>query len=390
VVISVSAVRVVVSFSLAAALVWVPASLAHAQAAPSAGQVAVVIPTVNLQRGAQQLAATPHAPVFWGDVVNTARLARARVALNDGSILNVGSASSLQIVSHDAAAQQTQIDLLYGRVRARAVHLTKPGASYQIRTRLGTAGVVGTDFFLALEGDTLRLIVFEGIVRFCNLAGVCVNVTAGKRSHIQGGMAPALPSLTPTALLSEAVNSTEMVPPGVAAKPSAPPSTNALGTISNSQATTVGGASVPPGGSIFDGDTVVVGPGGTAWLSLVCGAQAHIDQNSQVHLTRVNNTVQLQVLTGGVTLRSTTEGNPPAPSGSQQGVCTLKTPTRTVTLLPGQTVEGHAGPKTGKGKTKVILIGVGVVGVGVGIGVGVATSGGPGPQKPNAVSPVVP
>jgi hypothetical protein len=209
-----NSIRWFLSLSLALALVWAPVfpPPANAQSAPSAGQVALVIPAVNLQRGAQQLAATPHAPVFWGDVVNTARLARARVALNDGSILNVGSASSLQIVSHDAAAQQTQIDLLYGRVRARAVHLTKPGASYQIHTRLGTAGVVGTDLFLALEGDILRLIVFEGIVRFCNLAGVCVNVGAGKMSIIRGNLSPSAPVAVSNALLSDAVNSTTVGP----------------------------------------------------------------------------------------------------------------------------------------------------------------------------------
>jgi hypothetical protein len=188
------------------------------QTEPSAGEVAVVIPAVNLQRGAQQLAATPHAPVFWGDVAQTARLGRVRVALNDGSLLNVGSASSLQIVKHDAAVQQTQIELLHGRVRASAVHLTHPGGGYQVHTRLGTAGVVGTDFFLALEGDTLRLIVFEGIVRFCNLAGVCVDVSAGQRSRIHGTMGPLPPSAAPKALVAEAVNSTEVVPPGAARK----------------------------------------------------------------------------------------------------------------------------------------------------------------------------
>jgi len=201
-------------YGLALAMVLAPVfpSTGSAQAAPSAGQVAVVVPQVNLERGAQQLVAAAHAPVYWGDVVHALRLARARIALTDGSILNVGSESSLAIVKHDAAAQQTQIELMFGRVRARAVHLTAPNASYEIHTRLGTAGVVGTDFFLALEGDLLRLIVFEGVVRFCNPAGVCVNVGAGQMSTIRDAQPPDPARSTPNSLITDAVNSTEVTP----------------------------------------------------------------------------------------------------------------------------------------------------------------------------------
>jgi hypothetical protein len=209
----VKSVRLLLCFSVALALVWAPVFPlpANGQSTPSAGHVAVVIPRVSLQRGTQQLVASPHTPVFWGDVVDTARLARARIALNDGSLLNVGSESSLQIVRQDAPAQQTQLELTYGRVRARVVHLTKPGSSFQIRTRVGTAGVIGTDFYLDLEGDVLQLIVFEGVVRFCNLAGVCVNVGAGKLSIIRGNQPPAAPTNIPNALLSDAVKSTTVV-----------------------------------------------------------------------------------------------------------------------------------------------------------------------------------
>jgi hypothetical protein len=206
--------------SLALALVLAPVfpSAASAQTAPSAGQVAVVVPKVDLERGTRQLTASPHAPVYWGDLVNTLPMGRARIALNDGSVLNVGSQASLRIVKHDAGAQQTQMDLVYGRVRARAVHLTAPNASYEIHTRLGTAGVVGTDFFLALEGDMLRVIVFEGVVHFCNLAGVCVNVGPGEMSTVRDSQPPDPPAVAPTAVVVDAVNSTEVVLPGAGEK----------------------------------------------------------------------------------------------------------------------------------------------------------------------------
>jgi len=82
-----------------------------AQAAQSAGKITAVVPIVNVIRGAQQVAASTSQQVFWGDVINTGHLARARVALDDGSILSVGSDSNLAIAKHDAAQQQTDLDL---------------------------------------------------------------------------------------------------------------------------------------------------------------------------------------------------------------------------------------------------------------------------------------
>ena len=86
--------------------------------------------------------------VDWGDVVKTGDGGRARVALDDGSVLNVGSSSTLTVTQHNAAAQQTQIELTYGRVRSQVVKQSKPNAKFEIHTGVGVAGVVGTDFFL--------------------------------------------------------------------------------------------------------------------------------------------------------------------------------------------------------------------------------------------------
>ena len=104
---------------LVSALLITPMDLA-AQQAPSAGKITTVLPIVNVIRGQQQIPAAVNAQVFWGDTINTGHLARARVSLDDGSILSVGSDSNLLIGKHDPAAQQTELDLNYGRVRAKA------------------------------------------------------------------------------------------------------------------------------------------------------------------------------------------------------------------------------------------------------------------------------
>jgi len=175
-----------------------------------AGKVSALIPAVNLMRAGQSLTATPEIPVLWEDTVATGHLARARVALDDGSVLNVGADSSLRVTKHDAASQQTDLELGYGRVRANAVKQTKPGASFQIRTPTGVAGVVGTDFFLEFDNYVTRIIVFEGKVRFCNLAGVCVEVNQGQSSTIRGDQAPDAPGIAPNTDLMDAGRSTAL------------------------------------------------------------------------------------------------------------------------------------------------------------------------------------
>src|SRR5579863_4698631 len=70
-----------------------------AQVAQRAGQISRAIPEVALARGTQQLPAVVKTLVDWGDVVRTGDGGRARVALDDGSVLNVGSSSTLTVRS---------------------------------------------------------------------------------------------------------------------------------------------------------------------------------------------------------------------------------------------------------------------------------------------------
>src|SRR5580692_741690 len=183
-----------------------------AQVAQSAGKITAVVPIVNVVRGAQQVSASTSEEVFWGDVINTGHLARARVALDDGSVLSVGSDSNLTVTKHDSGAQQTDLELNYGRVRAKAVKLVKPNASFQIRTPTGVAGVVGTDFALDSQGDTTRIVVFEGKVNFCALhngvIGACVTVGSGESSSVQFNSAPTPPVPATPMTVTDMANAT--------------------------------------------------------------------------------------------------------------------------------------------------------------------------------------
>jgi hypothetical protein len=210
---------------LACLLLGIPADVVAQTTQPQhAGKLTAVLPVVNVIRGPQQTPASTSEVVYWGDVINTGHLARARVALDDGSVLSVGSDSNLTVTKHDGGAQQTELDLNYGRVRAKAVKQVKPDASFQIRTPTGVAGVVGTDFALDSQGDTTRIVVYEGKVNFCaykskkreeqegpqggtpaaggedqkkekngRMLGPCVIVGAGQTSSVQFNAAPTPP-----------------------------------------------------------------------------------------------------------------------------------------------------------------------------------------------------
>ena len=175
-----------------------------------AGEVSRVIPAVSIARGTRNITASPKSAVDWQDLVNTQVNGRARIALDDGSVLNVGSESSMRVVKHDAGAQQTDLELSYGKLRTQAQKIARPGGKFEVRTPAGVAGVVGTDFYVAFANGIMNVIVFEGLVRVCNLAGVCVEVKAGQMSSVQTGdnSAPLPPSQAALDLLVEASNNT--------------------------------------------------------------------------------------------------------------------------------------------------------------------------------------
>src|SRR3984957_7844978 len=126
-----------------------------------AGEVARLIPAVSIARGSKTLNAAVKTAVEWQDLVNTKADGRARIALEDGSVLNVGSDSSIKVVKHDAGAQQTDLELAYGKLRTQAQKISKPDGKFEVHTAAGVAGVVGTDFYVGYENNTMNVIVFE-------------------------------------------------------------------------------------------------------------------------------------------------------------------------------------------------------------------------------------
>ena len=154
------------------------------QASQDAGEVTRLLPQVQIDRDLQHVVAAPTQRVLWGDDLRSGPTGRAHITLTDGSQLNLGSDSSLLILRHDAHAQQSSLDLVIGRMRGQIIKLTKPAASFEIRTPMGVAGLVGTDFSLLVTSDYTELMVFDGVMRFTTLQGKVVTVNAGQKVRI--------------------------------------------------------------------------------------------------------------------------------------------------------------------------------------------------------------
>jgi hypothetical protein len=179
-----------------------------------AGEVSRVIPAVNIARGSKSLAASAKTVVDWQDVVNTQANARARVALDDGSVLNLGADSSIRVVQHNAAAQQTDLEISIGKMRSQAQKITQPNGKFEVHTPAGVAGVVGTDFYVAYENNVMNVIVFDGFVRVCNLAGACVVVKAGQMANVRNGDSSSpVAEQASLSTLTDAVNATLLETP---------------------------------------------------------------------------------------------------------------------------------------------------------------------------------
>jgi len=149
-----------------------------------AGEITRLTPPVQIDRDLQHLVVAVTQRVLWDDDLRSGPTGRAHITLSDGSQLGLGSDSSLLILQHDTQAQQSSLDLVTGRMRGQIIKLTKPGAKFEVRTPMGVAGLVGTDFSLLVTPDYTELMVFDGVMRFTTLQGKSIVVNAGMKVRI--------------------------------------------------------------------------------------------------------------------------------------------------------------------------------------------------------------
>ena len=205
----------------------------------AAGTVSAAIPAETVQRSGQT-ATSPlkvQDPVYFQDVVRTLNTGRVRIALQDGSVLNIGARSEMKIVKHDAQSQQTAIELTAGKLRSQVAHITKQGGSFDVTTQTAVIGVVGTDFVVNADKKQTRVWCIEGLVRVRNVNPAVVGLIllhAGEFTTIPLGMAPAaVTSVSPAATQTQ-ISQTN---------PSGPPPSAGLANLGNVSNVGTAGAS---------------------------------------------------------------------------------------------------------------------------------------------------
>jgi hypothetical protein len=159
--------RLLLGFGIAvpASVMW---SGRRAQAAISAvGSVTKVKGTASLLRAGKQTLLQGGEEVAAGDVVTTLAESRLRIALADGSQLNLGELTKVTIAQFDftqeTLSRAATFDLKSGLLEAVTAK-TAPGSSFVIRTSNAVAATRSTEWIVEAKKAETSVFVLEGKV----------------------------------------------------------------------------------------------------------------------------------------------------------------------------------------------------------------------------------
>jgi hypothetical protein len=147
----------------------------------TAGQISALIPSATRN----STPAKVKDDLMWNDLLKTEQKGRLRAGLTDGSILSLGSNSELRVVQHDAASQQTSLEMDFGKVRSKVVKITQPNGKFEMKTANAVIGVIGTDFFVSYEANKTTVICYTGKVWVTPLGDAKVIKNSGQAEQNQ-------------------------------------------------------------------------------------------------------------------------------------------------------------------------------------------------------------
>lgn len=167
-----------------------------------AGKVVAVAGRVLIRQDSGSGAATPLKPgdvVREGDVLNTSSDGKAKLLLEDKTILDLGPSALFKVQKFDAkngGDRQVDIAMAYGSVRASVSRPLQAGGKFQIRTKSATMGVRGTEFIVNTAMPALtreEKSQSDGKPQPASASATTVTVVQGK-VEVAPAAAPAAPA----------------------------------------------------------------------------------------------------------------------------------------------------------------------------------------------------
>src|SRR5205823_4319318 len=135
-----------------------------------------------------------------GDAIRTLETGRVRIQLLDGSFVNLGPRSKMQVVKHDPNGQQSEIDVKGGYLRGE---IGKSSASIRVRTLTATVDAAGAIFVVGADGKHTRACAVKGLVTVRNVdpaVSGAVKLNDGECTLVALAREPRSPKESPGAL----------------------------------------------------------------------------------------------------------------------------------------------------------------------------------------------
>jgi hypothetical protein len=198
--------------------------LAGAAWAQDVGRLVDLDGTVEIVRAGAALPASVGSTVHMGDTVRTRRPGGARLVLGDGSVLNLGTDTTLvvneQIFRPAGGTVRTIISLLQGTTRALVGnYYSQPDAIYEVNTPTAVVGVRGTEFVVVYDpiGKVTDVLGVTGAVAVHSVLDRVKNeVVLGPRelTVVAAGRYPTAPIRVPDALYDQYLEGLEFIGQG--------------------------------------------------------------------------------------------------------------------------------------------------------------------------------
>jgi hypothetical protein len=159
------------------ALAWAQSGAASLK--DPVGDVTLVIGSVQVQRGDQQLPLSRGSSLMVGDSIQTQANGHVHLRFVDGALVSVRPASSLKVVEYrfdraNPSASVVRFQLDQGVVRAISGQAAEAAKDkFRLNTPLAAIGVKGTDFVVEAGKGHVNAIVNQGAIVLAPIDGQC-------------------------------------------------------------------------------------------------------------------------------------------------------------------------------------------------------------------------